>query len=99
MCAQLGVCRQGYYRWLRQGASQRESTDAELTETIREIHTQLHGDPGVRRIWAELAVRGNSRTSRKRVWRRCAPPACTGATRGPGERPPSLVGDRSTPRT
>jgi putative transposase len=68
MCAQLGVCRQGYYRWVAQGASQRERTDAELTETIREIHTQLHGHPGVRRVWAELVVRG-IRTAHKRVWR------------------------------
>ena len=98
MCAQLGVCRQGYYRWLRQGASQRERTDAELTETIREIHTRLHGDPGVRRVWAELVVRG-IRTSRKRVWRLSAPPASTDATRGPGAPPLSLVDALSTLRT
>ena len=52
MCAQLGVARQGYYRWLTGGPSQRERTDAELTETIRQIHTELHGHPGVRRVWA-----------------------------------------------
>ena len=38
------------------------------TDTIREIHTQLHGHPGVRRVWAELVVRG-LRVARKRVWR------------------------------
>ncbi|MGI8694089.1 MAG: hypothetical protein ACR2JK_14515, partial [Geodermatophilaceae bacterium] len=37
---------------------ERERTDAELTETIREIHAELHGHPGVRRVWAELVVRG-----------------------------------------
>jgi putative transposase len=68
MCAQLGVVRQGYYRWLAAGPCQRERTDAELTETIREIHRDLHGHPGVRRVWAELVVRG-VRTARKRVWR------------------------------
>ena len=31
MCAQLGVVRQGYYRWLAEGPCQRERTDAELT--------------------------------------------------------------------
>src|SRR5690242_2833043 len=68
MCAQLGVVRQGYYRWLADGPCERERTDAELTEQIREIHTQLHGHPGVRRVWAELVVRG-VRVARKRVWR------------------------------
>src|SRR3954449_11913742 len=51
MCAQLGVVRQGYYRWLADGPCERGRTDAELTEQIHEIHTQLHGHPGVRRVW------------------------------------------------
>lgn len=68
MCAQLGVARQGYYRWLAQGPSEHERTDAQLTDQIRAIHAELHGDPGVRRIWAELLVRG-VQTGRKRVWR------------------------------
>jgi putative transposase len=68
MCAQLEVARQGYYRWLASGPSDRERTDTELTEQIREIHTELHGHPGVRRTWAELVVRG-FRVARKRVWR------------------------------
>ena len=68
MCAQLGVVRQGYYRWLADGPCQRERTDAELTTQIRQIHSELHGHPGVRRVWAELVVRG-VRAARKRVWR------------------------------
>ncbi|MCA1710082.1 MAG: hypothetical protein LC808_45065 [Actinobacteria bacterium] len=52
MCEQLGVVRQGYYRWRAKGRSERERTDAELTETIRQIHTELDGQPGVRRVWA-----------------------------------------------
>jgi putative transposase len=68
MCAQLGVVRQGYYRWLATGTCAREHTDAELTDQIREIHRELHGDPGVRRVWAELMVRG-VRVAAKRVWR------------------------------
>ena len=68
MCDQLGVTRQGYYRWLTEGPCQRERTDAELAKQIREIHTELHGHPGVRRVWAELVVRG-VRAARKRVWR------------------------------
>jgi putative transposase len=68
MCAQLGVSRSGYYRWRAQGPCQRERTDAELTAQIREIHDDLDGHPGVRRVWAELVVRGH-RVARKRVWR------------------------------
>ena len=36
---------QGYYRWLASGPSEHERTDTELTEQIREIHTELHGHP------------------------------------------------------
>jgi putative transposase len=68
MCAQLGVARQGYYRWLTEGPCERERADAELTEQIRDIHAELHGHPGVRWVWAELVVRG-VRAARKRVWR------------------------------
>jgi transposase InsO family protein len=68
MCAQLGVARQGYYRWLTDGPSEHDRTDTQLTDQIRTIHAELHGHPGVRRIWAELVVRG-VRTGRKRVWR------------------------------
>jgi putative transposase len=68
MCAQVGVARQGYYRWRASGPSERERTDAELTDTIRDIHRDLHGHPGVRRVWAELVVCGY-RVARKRVWR------------------------------
>jgi hypothetical protein len=58
MCAQLGVVRQGYYRWLAAGPSERERTDAELTEQIREIHTQLHGlwVPESRRTSCDLLI-------------------------------------------
>ncbi len=68
MCDQLGVARQGYYRWRSEGPCARERTDAELTEQIVAIHTELHGHPGVRRIWAELLTRG-VRVSPKRIWR------------------------------
>jgi putative transposase len=68
MCEQLGVVRQGYYRWRSVGPCERERTDAELLEAICEIHTELDGQPGVRRVWAELVTRG-VRTGPKRVWR------------------------------
>jgi hypothetical protein len=105
MCAQLGVVRQGYYRWLTNGPCQRERTDAELTETIREIHRDLHGHPGVRRVWAELVVRG-VRAARKRVWRlmkaaglRGRHPRAWKRTTTAGQRPidaPDLIGQDFT---
>ena len=58
LCAQLGLACQGYYRWLAAGPCERERTDAELTDQIHQIHTELEGRPGVRRVWAELVVRG-----------------------------------------
>ena len=105
MCDQLGVVRQGYYRWLRTGACERERTDAELTETIREIHAELHGHPGVRRVWAELVVRG-VRIAAKRVWRlmraaglRGRHPRAWKKTTTAGQRPvdaPDLIGQDFT---
>jgi putative transposase len=68
MCDQLGVARQGCYRWRSAGPCARERTDAELTAAIGEIHTELAGHPGVRRIWAELAARG-VQVSPQRIWR------------------------------
>jgi putative transposase len=105
MCDQLGVARQGYYRWLATGPCQRERTDAELTEQIREIHAELHGHPGVRRVWAELVVRG-VRAARKRVWRlmraanlRGRHPQAWKRTTVAGQRPidaPDLIGQDFT---
>jgi len=68
MCAQLGLARSGYYRWLTTGRSPRERTDEELTSAIADIHGELDGQPGVRRVWAELVVRG-WRVGHKRVHR------------------------------
>lgn len=68
MCAQLGLHRSGYYRWRARGACQRDRTDQELGEVIAEVHDELDGAPGVRRVWAELVVRG-WRAARKRVHR------------------------------
>jgi putative transposase len=105
MCDQLGVTRQGYYRWLADGPCERERTDAALTVTIREIHRDLHGDPGVRRVWAELVVRG-LRVARKRVWRlmraaglRGRHPRAWKRTTVAGQRPidaPDLIGQDFT---
>ncbi|MGH3901776.1 MAG: IS3 family transposase [Pseudonocardiaceae bacterium] len=98
MCDQLGVVRQGYYQCLADGPCERERTDAELTETIREIHRDLHGHPGVRRVRAELVVRG-VRVATKRVWRLMKAADLRGRHPGPERKRPSQVSDPSTPRT
>jgi putative transposase len=67
MCANLEVSRSGYYDWRRRLPGRRELSDAELSERIRELHRDLPGRPGVRRVWAELAAHG-WRVGRKRVW-------------------------------
>ena len=105
MCDQLRVCRQGYYRWRASGPCERERTDAELTETIRQIHTELEGNPGVRRIHAELAAR-QIHVGPKRVWRlmraaglRGRHPRAWKKTTTAGQRPvdaPDLIGQDFT---
>jgi transposase InsO family protein len=105
MCDQLGVARQGYYRWRSQGPCARERTDAELTEQILAIHTESDGHPGVRRVWAELLTRG-VRVAPKRVWRlmraaglRGRHPRAWKKTTIAGQRPvdaPDLIGQNFT---
>jgi putative transposase len=68
MCRALGVSRSGYYAWRSAGTSQRSTHDAELTEIMKEVHAAARGNPGVRRMRAELAAVG-CRLSHKRVWR------------------------------
>ena len=68
MCDQLGVSTSGYYKWRSRGPSAHERTDATLTALIRAFFVKLRGNPGVRRMHAELAVAGH-RISRKRVRR------------------------------
>lgn len=68
MCAQLEVSRSGYYAWLGRPASERAQTDEGLLTVIKTAYDRLRGNPGVRRLHAELAALGH-RVSRKRVWR------------------------------
>ena len=43
MCDQLGIARQGYYRWRATGGqSLRDRADAKLTGLIEQIHADLH---------------------------------------------------------
>jgi putative transposase len=68
MCRQLGVSRSGYYTWLTRAPSQRDRDDATLIAVMKALHARARGNPGVRRMRAELAAAGH-RLSHKRVWR------------------------------
>lgn len=68
MCAQLGVSRAGYYAWRNRPASRRAREDATLTTLILAAHAAGRGNPGVRRVRADLAASGH-RVSHKRVHR------------------------------
>jgi putative transposase len=68
MCKQLGVSRSGYYAWRSAAPSQRSRQDTTLIAIMKKIHAAARGNPGVRRMRAELAAVGH-RLSHKRVWR------------------------------
>jgi transposase InsO family protein len=58
MCDVLGVWRSGCYAWRRTPCSQRDATNAELTETIRSLHEESRRIYGSPRIYAALRRRG-----------------------------------------
>ncbi|AZZ54866.1 hypothetical protein C7V51_02445 [Rathayibacter iranicus] len=68
MCHELKVSQSGFYAWKKRPVSARALTDESLLAVISDAHTSLNGNPGVRRMWAELAARG-WRVGRKRVHR------------------------------
>lgn len=68
MCDQLEVSTSGYYKWRSAEPSAHARADAALKVLIAKAFKDLRGNPGVRRIRAELAVAGHN-TSHKRVWR------------------------------
>lgn len=68
MCNELGVSTSGYDKWRSGSPSPRAVADGELTVLIRHLFDTLRGNPGVRRIRAELAALGR-RVGHKRVHR------------------------------
>jgi putative transposase len=68
MCEYLGVSRSGYYAWRGAGPCQRAQDDAALIVIMKELSARARGNPGVRRMRAELAAVGH-RLSSKRVHR------------------------------
>ena len=65
MCCRLGVSSAGYYAWLKRPASARSVADAELTNTIQQIHARSRGTYGVPRIRAELSEEHDIHCGRK----------------------------------
>jgi putative transposase len=68
MCRELGVSMPGYYDEREAEPSARAKTDAELIAVMRKLHTDARGNPGVRRMRAELVAVGH-RLGLNRVWR------------------------------
>jgi putative transposase len=68
-CELLSVSRSGFWEWERRPPSQRELSDAWLTEKIKQIHTENRGVYGARRIHAELRMTHDVRVGKKRVAR------------------------------
>jgi putative transposase len=69
MCHRLGVARSGFYAWRTRPPCSRFIADAQLTVTIRQIHTGSRGTYGVPRVHAELVDLHALRCGRKRVAR------------------------------
>jgi len=69
MCSRLGVARSGFYAWRTRPPCSRSIADAQLSVTIRQIHTGSRGTYGVPRVHAELLDLHALRCGRKRVAR------------------------------
>jgi putative transposase len=71
MASRLEVSTSGFYEWRhRQGhPARRTVADAQLTETITEIHHRSRGTYGSPRVWADLRHGAQIRVGRKRVER------------------------------
>lgn len=105
MCRELGVSRAGYYAWRTDDLSQHAKDDVTLTALMRVLYARARGNPGVRRLRAELAAVGH-RLSHKRVWRlmraaglRGRHPRAWKQTTIQGEKPvpaPDLIGRKFT---
>jgi putative transposase len=69
MCRRLGVSKSGFYAWRSRPPSRRAVADAQLSATIRGIHTANRGVYGAPRVHAELVDLYAVRCDRKRVAR------------------------------
>lgn len=69
MCRMLEVSTSGFHAWQRRAPSDRQLSDAWLTERIRQIHSENRRVYGAPRIHAELRLEHGIRVGRKRVER------------------------------
>jgi putative transposase len=83
MARVLGVSPSGYYAWCTRPASVRATADAQLTETIRAIHTGSRETYGVPRVHAELAAT-DVHVGRKRIARLMRTAGLVGVSRRKG---------------
>jgi putative transposase len=77
-CELLEVSRSGYYEWSTRAPSDRELTDAWLTEKIKQIHVENREVYGSPRIHAELRIVHGINVGRKRVERLMAEAGISG---------------------
>lgn len=68
MCRMYGVTRAGFYQWQARGASHRERQDAQLLDSIRDIHAESRQTYGSPRVHQTLRQAG-TRVGKKRVER------------------------------
>ena len=80
LCELLGVSESGYWAWIKRPPSDRELTDAWLTERVRAIHEASKGRYGSPRVHAMLRRQG-IRVGRKRVERLMRAASLQGAHR------------------
>lgn len=64
MCDVLGVCRSGYYKWLKRGTPERDERRGRLLQRILEIFEESHQRYGAPRIWEKLRSEGFKCTKR-----------------------------------
>ena len=80
-CRVMKVSTSGFYAWLAQPVSDRDWADAQLTNTIVDIHRMSRRSYGSPRVHAELRLGQNLRCSRKRVERLMRQAGLTGIHR------------------
>jgi len=68
-CRVMKVSSSGFYAWLADPVSEKEMADAQLTNTIVDIHRMSRRSYGSPRVHAELRLGQDTRCSRKRVER------------------------------
>jgi transposase InsO family protein len=81
LCAAFAVSRSGYHRWRTAAPSARACKDAQLAQTLREIHHQSRGTYGRPRLTRALRQRGQ-RHSAKRIARLMRSQGLRGVQRG-----------------